>query len=140
MIKGTLDTGVVCVSTDVAATMMYTFAARIVAEEEALGAFGDFARKLGTTVCALRDDQEILDGYFDFDPDVLVLSVRSRVNDLEGQNESLRQNDLWYYSTNKMHLQQVKKRISERLRKMKGELKQGPIVSDVYELASVVSA
>jgi len=112
--------------------MMYTFAARVIADEEVLGPLGDFARRLGTTVCALRDDRQILDGYLD--PDVLVFSVRSTVDD--GWNAGVKQNDLWYYSANKAHLKLVKKRISERLRRMERKLRQSPIVSDVHELAS----
>ncbi len=59
--------------------MMYTFAVKVIADERVLGNLGDLAKRLGITVCALREDHQMLDGYVD--PDVLVVGVRTRLED-----------------------------------------------------------
>ena len=115
--------------------MIYTFAVRAIADEEVIGNLGDFAKKLGTTVCALRDDHQVLDGYRD--SNVLVLGLRSRVPDREDWGEQIGQNDLWYYSSDRRQLQLVNKRIAAKLRGLEKELVQSPIISDVHKLGRI---
>lgn len=113
--------------------MFYTFAAKVIADEKILGTFGELARKLGTTVCAKIHDLQILDGYID--PDILVFGIRAKETET-GRNDEAE--GLWYYSSNKQHLQEVRKIISQFLQRMENEVNMIAIVSDVYEFPSSV--
>jgi hypothetical protein len=113
--------------------MFYTFAAKVIADERILGTFGDFARKLGTTVCARIHDPQIFDGYID--PDILVFGIRTKETERYRNGEA---EGLWYYSSDKQHLQEVRKMVSEFLRRMENEANLSAIVSDVYEFTGTV--
>ena len=74
----------------------------------------------------------MLDGYVD--PDVLVVGVRTRLEDERNWQGKIGQKELLYYSADREHLDQVRKRISDLLDGMLAELKDNATVSEIYEL------
>jgi len=113
--------------------MFYTFAAKVIADEKTLGTFGDLAKKLGINVCARLHDPEVLDGYID--PDILVLGLRTKETERHRNGEA---EGLWYYSSDKQHLQDVRKMISDFLQTMEKQVSLSAMVSEVYEFTNVV--
>ena len=106
---------------------------KVIADEKVLGNHGDFARKLGASVCAIRDNPQIFDGYHD--PRVLILGLRTKLEAESYGDEKVGQKELWYYSADREHLVEVRQKVLERLKQFTGETKEKPTISEVHELS-----